>query len=220
MNGRDGIMTKFILVRHGQSEANVKEVFAGHLDAKLTEHGHSQARATAKYVTENYQIDAIYSSDLHRAYDTGRAAAELLGMEIVPDQGLREIYEGEWSGEKFLELPQKYPEDFRVWLTDIGHSRCTGGESTEELLIREKETLMRIAEENDGKTLLVTTHATPIRVMQSFVETGSLDAMQRIPWVTNASVSVLNYDGGKWAFEAISYDAHLGDLKTAPPRNV
>lgn len=213
-------MTKFILVRHGQSEANVKEVFAGHLDAKLTEHGHAQARATAEYVTQNYQIDAIYSSDLHRAFYTGKAAADLLGIDIIPDKGLREIYEGAWSGERFLELPQKFPEDFRVWLTDIGHSRCTGGESTEELLHRVKETLARIAAENDGKTVLITTHATPIRVMQTFVTTGSLDAMQNVPWVTNASVSVLNYDRGAWEFELISYDAHLGDLRTAPPRNV
>lgn len=213
-------MTKFILVRHGQSQANLDESFAGHYNAPLTEYGHAQARATAKYVAEHYRIDAIYSSDLIRAYDTGKPASELLGIEIIPEKGLREIFEGKWSGEKFLEIARKYPEDFRVWRNDIGHARCTDGESTEELLARVRATLERIALENDGRTVLVTTHATPIRVMQTYAETGSLDAMQNIPWVTNASVSELEYDGGVWRVTRVSYDEHLGELKTERPRNV
>ncbi len=213
-------MTRFILVRHGQSQANAEERFAGHYDAPLTEHGHAQARATAQYVAEQYKIDAICSSDLLRAYHTGKPAADLLGIEIIPDEGLREIYEGKWSGEKFLDILEKYPEDYTVWRTDIGHARCTEGESTEELLVRVKDTLERIAGENDGKTVLVTTHATPIRVMQTFVETGSLEKMKDIPWVTNASVSELEYDGGVWRFTRISYNEHLGCLQTPPPRNV
>ena len=213
-------MTKFILIRHGQSEANLHELFAGHFDAPLTETGHAQARETAKYIKANFTVDAVYGSDLKRAFFTGKATADLFGLDIVPEKGLREIYEGAWSGEKFSVLPVKYPEDFGVWLSDIGHARCTGGESTEELLARVKGTLVRIAKENDGKTVVIATHATPIRVMQSFVQTGSLDAMQSIPWVTNASVSVLNYDNGAWAFESISYDKHLGALWTEPPKNV
>lgn len=213
-------MTRFILVRHGQSEANVAEVFAGHLDAKLTEHGHAQARATANYIAQHYHVDAVVASDLHRAYHTGKAVADLFGLPITPDKSLREIYEGKWSGLRFLDLPSKYPEDFALWLSDIGHSRCTDGESTEELLARIKGALVRIAGEHDGETVVIATHATPIRVMQTFVETGSLDAMQNVPWVTNASVSVLAYDNGAWHFDLISYDAHLGDLRTAPPRNV
>lgn len=213
-------MTRFILIRHGQSEANLHELFAGHFDAPLTDIGHAQAAATAKYVKEHYSVDAVYGSDLKRAFFTGKATADLCGLEIIPDEGLREIYEGAWRGEKFTDLPVKYPEDFKVWLSDIGRARCTGGESTEELLARVKRTLVRIAEENDGRTVVIATHATPIRVMQSFVQTGSLDAMQNIPWVTNASVSELEYDNGNWNFVSVSYDKHLGDLWTERPRNV
>lgn len=214
-------MTKFILIRHGESEANRKEIFAGHLNVELTEIGHAQARATAEYVAKTYPtISAVYASDLYRAFHTGKPAAELLGLEIHPDPALREILEGAWSGEKFLDLPKKYPEDFSVWLTDIGHSRCTGGESTEELLERVKGELTRIASLHDGETVLIATHATPIRVMQSYAETGSLDAMQEIPWVTNASVSVLEYDNGTWRFIEVSRDEHLGNLRTERPRNV
>lgn len=213
-------MTKFILVRHGQSQANLEEAFAGHYNAPLTDYGHAQARATAKYVTEHYRIDAIYSSDLMRAYDTGKPASELLGIGIVPREDLREIFEGEWSGMRFVDIAERFPEDFSVWRQDIGHARCTGGESTAELLVRVRQALLEIARENDGKTVLVTTHATPIRVMQTFAETGSLDEMKNVKWVTNASVSELEYDDGKWRMTRVSYDEHLGELKLDRPRNV
>lgn len=213
-------MTKFLLVRHGQSLANLQERFAGHYDAPLTEHGQAQARAVGKYVAEHYDVDAIYSSDLSRAYDTARPASLLLGIDIIPEKGLREIFEGKWSGERFVDIKENFSEDFNHWRTDIGTARCTGGESTEELLFRVRATLTRIAEENDGKTVLIATHATPIRVMQTFVETGDLRAMQKIPWVTNASISEVVYSDGEWRFEAIGITDHLGDLAVSPPKNV
>ena len=64
-------MTTLILVRHGQSESNLKHIFCGQTDVKLTEKGHAQAKKTAEYIIKNYKIDKIYSSDLQRAYDTG-----------------------------------------------------------------------------------------------------------------------------------------------------
>ena len=213
-------MTKFLLVRHGQSLANLQERFAGHYDVPLTEHGHAQARAVGKYVAEHYDIDAIYSSDLCRAYDTARPASLLLGIDIIPEKGLREIFEGKWSGERFVDIKENFSEDFDRWRTDIGTARCTGGESTEELLFRVRATLMRIADENHGKTVLVATHATPIRVIETFALTGDLKAMQEIPWVTNASISEVVYDDGAWSFGRIGITDHLGDLVVPPPKNV
>ena len=133
---------------------------------------------------------------------------------------MREIFEGAWSGRRFSDLRVEFEEDFGTWLRDIGHARCTDGESTWELLLRVKATLTRIAEAHDGETVFVTTHATPIRVMQTYVTTGSLDAMKDIPWVANASVTELYYDAGEWRFVRISDDRHLGALTTELPKNV
>lgn len=213
-------MTTLLLVRHGQSEANLAQVFAGHFNAPLTERGHEQARLTADYLTAHYRIDAVHSSDLLRAYHTGKPTADALGLPVVKEEGMREIFEGEWSGRLFSDLRVEFEEDYGTWLRDIGHARCTGGESTEELLTRVKATLTRIAEAHDGETVLVTTHATPIRVMQTYVTTGSLDAMKDIPWVANASVTELFYDAGEWRFGKISDDSHLGALTTELPKNV
>ena len=212
-------MTKLILIRHGESEANAKGIFAGQIDPDLEQKGLDQAKLTAKYIADNYKVDKIYSSDLQRAYKTALCLADVTGIEVEKNQNLREIFAGDWEGLTFEQLAEKYPDDFGVWLNNIGKSRCTDGESVAELGKRVMEVLTKIAKDNEGKTVAVATHATPIRVMQSLVETGGLDEMENIPWVANASVSVFEYDGN-WKITSLSVDAHLAELKTVLPKNV
>ena len=213
-------MTTVILIRHGESEANREDIFAGHLNVDLMPKGVEQAQKTAQYIVENYTVDKIYASDLKRAYKTGKTLADKLGMEIIVDKRFREIDAGEWDGIKFNELGDKYAEDFRIWRDDIANAKCTGGESVEDLRKRVFGAATEVAENNDGKTVVIATHATPIRVMQTYVQMGSLEKMNDIPWVSNASVSVFEYDNGKWTCKAVSMDKHLGDLVTVLPSNV
>ena len=213
-------MTKLLLIRHGESEANNKAFFAGQYDAPLMPKGVEQAEITAKYTVEKYHPVKIYASDLKRAYKTGKTLADKLGMEIIADKRFREIDAGEWDGIKFNELGDKYAEEFRIWRDDIANAKCTGGESVEDLRKRVFGAATEVAENNDGKTVVIATHATPIRVMQTYVQMGSLEKMNDIPWVSNASVSVFEYDNGKWTCKAVSVDKHLGDLVTALPSNV
>lgn len=213
-------MTTLILVRHGESTANRQRIFAGHYDAELQDRGLEQAKKTAEYLVKNYKIDKVYASDLKRAYVTGKCTADLAGVEIVPDKNLREICAGKWDGMKFDDIITTYSDDYSVWMNDIGKARATDGESVAELCERVMGKLAEIATENDGKTIVVATHATPIRVIQSTIQTGGLDEMKNIPWVSNASVSVLEYDNGKWEFKLISEDEHLGALRTSLPKSV
>lgn len=213
-------MTTLILVRHGQSQANLEEYFAGHTNAKLTETGVKQAQLTAQYLKENYNISKVYASDLARAFETGRCISDIFNTEIIPDKNLREVYAGKWEGEAFETITETYKNDYSTWLNDIGNAKCTNGESIAELVERVFSALTQIAKENDGKTVAIATHATPIRVTQSIVQTGSLEEMKNIPWVTNASVSELEYDNGKWNFTKVSMDKHLADFATARPTNV
>lgn len=213
-------MTKLIIIRHGQSVANSKSVFAGHSDFPLTEFGKRQAEINARYVSENYKIDKVYASDLVRAFETGRAVAECAGVEIIPDESLREVYAGDWESMEFSEIREKYPEDFERWLTDIGNSFCTNGEVVADMYVRVEAALRRIAEENPGKTIAVATHATVIRIFQCYCEKKALSRMKDIPWVSNASVSVVNYENGEFTDAVFGYDEHLGDIRSTLPTNV
>lgn len=206
--------TKLIMVRHGESEANRQGIFAGHTDIDLVDNGIKQAELTAKYIAANYKVDKIYSSDLLRAYRTAECISKETGIEIIKESKLREIFAGEWEGKEISKLIDLFPDDFSVWNNDIGKTICTGGESVEELGKRIVTALTQIAEENIGKTVVIATHATPVRVTEALLRAGSLGCMRDIPFVSNASVTELVYSDGSFAFTKIGYDAHLSNLKT------
>jgi broad specificity phosphatase PhoE len=212
--------TTLLLIRHGESKANEKKFFAGHLNVELSEKGKAQAVLTANYVAENYQVDTIYASDLSRAYNTAQPLAYKLSKEITATKTLREIYAGEWEGKSFSELQTQYEVDYKVWLQDIGNARCSLGESVEELALRIWETIENIVKENEGKTVAVATHATPIRTLLCRLKGLPLSEMKNVPWVSNASVTVLQYTDGNWQVKAESLDGHLSQMKTSFPANV
>lgn len=214
-------MTRLILIRHGQSIANLERVYAGHTDIDLSQLGLMQAQKTAEYVTEKYKIDKIYASDLKRAYNTAKPISERLGIEIIPDQRLREIFAGEWEGLKFDYLMEAYKEEYaNLWKNDIGKARCPGGESTKELAERILARLKEIATENEGKTVVIATHATPIRSMQCLWQGMSFDEMKDVPWASNASVTEAIYEDGEFSLVFAGYDEHLKDLVSQLPANV
>ena len=213
-------MTKILMIRHGQSVANIHQVFAGHTDAELSELGISQAKATAKYIKENYAVDAVYASDLVRAYITGKSVADLFDLPIHSDRNLREIFGGDWEKLSYDDVLERFPKEYTIWLKDVGNAVCVNGESVKELGERIFSELTKIAKENDGKTVVVATHATPVRVMECLTQNRPLDELKDVPWVSNASVTEFIYEAGKWSIEKRGYDEHLADLRSILPPNV
>jgi len=213
--------TKLILVRHGESEANAEHRFTGQSNRYgLTERGHTQAELTAVFL-QNVTIDAIYASDLRRAYETTVHIAQKHGITITEHTGMREIFAGKWEGERFEDLPQLYPEDFSVWKNDIGRAIPTGGESVEALQRRVKAAIEEIVCANPERTVCIGTHATPIRVMQCIWEGRSLNEMKDVPFVPNASVTTVVYEED-FSFHdvCIGQSEHLGALSTKLPKSV
>ena len=213
-------MTRILLIRHGETWANRGEIFAGYTDAKLTDIGYQQAEKTAQYVTKRYDVSGVYASDLQRAFETGKAVADRLGIEVVPEKGMREIFGGAWENVEYAKLCDMYPDEYGVWLNDIGKCKCVDGETVDEIGKRVMGTLTRIAKENEGRTVVVATHATPVRVSQCLIEHGDLEKMKDVPWVSNASVSEIEYCDGTWKCIRMSQDEHLGELCTVLPDNV
>ena len=151
-------MTHLVITRHGYSEYNKTRMYTGQVDVALTELGLRQAEKTAEYVAENYKIDAIYSSDLRRAMSTAIPLSERLGISVIKEPLIKEIYGGLWENKLMPEIDEKYHDDYQVYKTTIGLARCTGGESMAELQARALEGMRNIAEANDGKTVFVATH--------------------------------------------------------------
>lgn len=210
-------MTKYLIIRHGQSTANLEERYAGWYDAPLTELGRKQAAITTDYILKNYHVDAVYSSDLIRAVETVKEIAARANVPLVKEKALREIDGGEWEEKQVEEIAREYPEQAYLWKTDIGKARPTGGESFAELQVRIDSALRKIAAENDGKTVVVASHGGAIRTMQCLFENVPIEDMRKVPWTPNASVSEVNYENGKYTPVRLGYTGHLGTLITEIP---
>ena len=214
-------MTRLILVRHGESEGNLKREFHGQYMSDLTEKGHVQADCTAKFL-DTFHIDKIYSSDIPRAYSTALHTANRKGRDVIKEQGVREIRAGKWEQMKFDDIMVEYPEDYDIWHNNISECRCPGGESVRELSERVIETVNKIAQENDGKTVMIATHATPLRALICYFSGNSPEYMKELKWVPNASVTVVEYEKGEFEIKLLAESRHLEDagLITVLPKNI
>ena len=210
---------RLVLVRHGQSEGNLHNQFLGHTDLELTELGHTQAELTAKYL-DGTDIDIMYASDLKRAWQTAEHIADRKQLSIIADSQLREIYAGKWEGLEFTKIYELYGSDFKVWMEDIGNSKCTEGESFKELYERVISELTRISELNRGMTVGIATHATPIRCARLKAFGYGFDKAKEIGWTNNASVTVIDVEDGNFTIVTDNYHEHMGSLATKLPPNV
>ena len=100
---------RILVIRHGESEADLLDVHEGRADFELTECGHRQAEAMAHYVKENYDISAIYCSTLKRAYQTAAHLSEATGIQLTPEEKLMEFNNGLTAGLKHNVVLEKYP---------------------------------------------------------------------------------------------------------------
>ena len=207
--------TVFFLVRHGQSIGNAKHEFLGHTDKDLSELGYLQAQKTADFLADE-KMDVIYSSDLIRAYNTAVPHAKLRGMEIIGNRNLRELYAGAWEGMRVEDIIAKYPHEFiDEWRGNFGLAILPGGESVQCAGERFYREVMKIAEENRGKRILIAAHAAVIRAFWGkMTSTAPEQLASAFDYPTNASVSVFYYDGKDLHAGEYSHDSHLTELKT------
>ena len=204
-------MTRIILVRHGRSMAYLEDTFRGVTETPLSPLGHQQAEAVADYLTAHEKIDRIYASPLSRAVDTVMPTAKRLGLHVTPDRGLIEVDGGLWEGLPFAGLTELYPEEFDRWCNDPRNACPTGGESLRDLYARVLDCIKRLASENDGKTLLIGSHMTPVRALLIEALFGTVEKYTREVKVPNASIHILRFENGTLTPEKISITEHLGE---------
>ena len=123
-------ITRFCLVRHGETDWNVARRLQGHTDIPLNQHGIAQAIQMAKALKAiDLQFDVLYSSDLQRAANTAGAIEEKFGVTAIINQQLRERHLGALQGLTTEEVPQLKPDLWAIHLNrDLDHT-LEGGES-------------------------------------------------------------------------------------------
>ena len=208
-------MTRVYFLRHGQSIGNLEHRFLGHTDLDITPLGYKQAELVKEFF-KNINIDVIYSSDLMRACNTVKPTADFKGLPIIKNKNLREILAGDWENQDISDLWENFGDTFSVWKTDIGNAVCPNGETVAELQKRILCEVNKIVSENKGKDILIATHATPIRVMLCHIKGIPLKNAKDIPWVTNASVTAVDFiEDGTYFLRTEGFDAYLGNNTSA-----
>ncbi len=210
-------MTKLILIRHGQSLANAQDLFAGHSDFDLTDFGKEQASCAAAWLAEHETVDAVYASDLLRAYHTACPIGEAFGLSVIRDTELREIYAGLWESMSFPAIAEAYAEAFDVWRNDYSHARPVGGESTAEVYRRVVPHICDLAERHDGGCIVIATHATVVRAFDAFAKGLSAEQTGQISFCYNAAINLYAYKDGKASPIQTNIIEHLGDKTSSLP---
>ena len=208
--------TRLILIRHGESLGNSRRIILGHTDWDLSPLGYRQAEIAAAALADRH-VDAVYSSDLIRAYNTVLPMASSRGLPVITDSSLREFYIGEWEGREVHDLIDTYGDLYLVeWRQHFGTFKAPGGESVVALGERIESALTGIAEKCEGKTLIVGLHAAAIRSFWGRISgVRPEDLANAYPFTTNASFSEVDYEDGKFYPVVYSSDRHLEELATA-----
>jgi alpha-ribazole phosphatase/probable phosphoglycerate mutase len=155
-------MTRFFIVRHGETTWNAGGRIQGHLDIELTETGLQQARLAAERLKRE-KIDAVYSSDLKRASVTGEAIAEHHGLAVTTTPLLREAFLGDWQGLTLQEVAEKYPDEYALYCQDSIANRPPGAERLEEVIARCRRFLAQMLEAHPHGAIAVACHGGSVR---------------------------------------------------------
>ena len=204
-------MTRLIIVRHAQSESNYAQFFAAATNVNLTELGRAQAEETARYLKDMH-IDIAYCSNLVRVVQTAKPIVKDRNIDFVITDTLREINGGGFEGYTYDEILEKHPYERGMWYNDIVNCYCPSGESLYDVYNRVSSAFDTIIDKNRGKTILVASHACPIRVMTNKFLGKPFSELGSTPWATNASVTIVDVDDdNRYTVVMQSYDKHLSD---------
>jgi broad specificity phosphatase PhoE len=198
--------TVVLLARHGESDWNAAGRFQGHADRPLTERGRRHAEELSARLA-HVPLDALYASDLRRAWETAAAVAEAHGLKVERLRELREVDVGSWSGLTREEAERRFPAGFRRWLAWT--VPWDDGETYDELADRVVPAVRRLASRHPGGRILVVSHGGSVRALHAAARGIDIATYRREhPVVPNADVSAILVDADGRLSEATDVPLH------------
>jgi probable phosphoglycerate mutase len=152
-------VTRVLVLRHGQSEGNVAQVWTSSLEGyPLTERGREQARAAGERLTDR-GVTAIYASPLPRAQQTAAEVGAVLGIPVATLAGVHELDVGVHEGEHDDNVAPVALHVFSAWWRDEDLTAgFPGGETGQQIVDRMRAALDSVADRHEGETIVVVSH--------------------------------------------------------------
>ena len=180
------MQTTIYLVRHGETEWNKQGILQGWLDSPLTEEG-KMAALTLQRKLKDVEFDYVFSSDLGRAIDTAMLIAP--STPIQQDARLREIYLGEWQGQRIEHLLQT--KSYQSYTNEPQHFQPT----TQESFASVTERMLQFIEEKCvGGNVLVVSHGVAIMCLLAHIKRLPLKQLWDGGIISGATAIKLQYD--------------------------
>ena len=192
-----------VLVRHGQSEWNAKNLFTGWKDPDLTHKGIEEAVNAGKKINGyGLSFSCMFTSALIRAQNTAKIILKEIEQEDIPtyqDKNLNERAYGSLTGMDKDEARQKFgSEQVQIWRRSFDTSP-PDGESLKDTYNRvvpyfQKNILPHLA---DGKNILVSAHGNSLRALVKLIENISENDIVKLEIATGQPI-IYKYQDGKY----------------------
>lgn len=200
-------ITTVMLVRHGETAWNVEGRIQGHLDIALNDIGLAQADAVGRRLRPE-SFDAIYSSDLIRAFRTASPVVANPQTDLSREPRLRERHLGVLQGLTGFEAKISQPAAWDVFKSRDPKLPLEAGESLGEFVGRAVNFLDEIVVRHAGQRVLLVTHGGVLDAAYRHSTGMPLSATRDFP-ILNASINVISHDGRRWALQSWGDVSHL-----------
>jgi probable phosphoglycerate mutase len=213
------LVTRLLLVRHGETDGNAMGLSQGRRDVPLNDHGRAQA-ASAGALVASMSPAAVYSSPASRARETAGCIAGPLGLEVRLDERLVEVDHGLLDGLSGEEMRERFSDFIRRWReedpTDIP---IPGGESLGQAQRRMLAAAESIRTAHPGETVAVVSHNLALHTLVCYALGVPLRAWRTFR-IDLASLSVVEVrDRERWAVVGLNERCHLTEPAPSPLEN-
>ncbi len=181
--GSNGAITRVVLLRHGESEKNLKNISDRSPNAyPLTRQGRAQAKEAARQIHAMGEVDAVFSSPVLRAKETARCIADAFQKKVEVHEELMEVDSGEWDGRRDDEPKVLAERKARQTLSPEAYYRSkrgTTGESWEEVETRMKKGFDALLAKHAGGSIVLVSHEGPIVFLLKALDNLSFEEADR-----------------------------------------
>ncbi|MBR6258957.1 MAG: GNAT family N-acetyltransferase [Oscillospiraceae bacterium] len=199
-------MTRVFIIRHAEAEGNLYRRMHGQYDSDLTELGKKQLiPLSARF--RDIKLDAVYSSDLKRAYLTAGAVAEIRKIPVITTERLREVNLGEWEDRPWGDASAFYHEQLSFFNNDPAKWHVEGSEDFYHTRNRMTDLLRELSWKHEGGIIALVSHGMAIRCLMSAILDIPSEDISRIQHCDNTAVAELTVDNSAGRAEVL----YLGD---------